>query len=206
MDFIRLPKPIDIVESRLFNLVQCGWTLRMSTASRIVPCRSKFQIYWSLGFLSSWNAESLISTHKGISLIWPEPYLTCVTVTYFRLLPTLATIRGKYCLRNPSAQSHLKHAQGMSRYLSWDSTVPAMVPHDPTVYLEYFGWYGISATWTHIHILCLPHISFGLISIMRHSGQECWLHKYIVKWPLSDLQRTGTIVAPTGGWICISHQ
>jgi len=87
----------------------------------------------------------------------------------------------------------------MSRFRSGDSTVPTAECHASSVILAPFRGQGISPTRIQAHVLGARRKSFQTLPIVRYSGQACWSPKTLVKWVLSDVQMTGTIVAPAAG-------
>jgi len=86
----------------------------------------------------------------------------------------------------------------MSRFRSGDSTVPTAECYASSVFLASFGGQVISPTRMQVRFLGVQRISFPILLIVIYSSQPCWSPEKLVKWVLSDVQMTGTMVTPAG--------
>jgi len=93
----------------------------------------------------------------------------------------------------------------MSRFLSGDSTVPAVECHATAGFLAPFWGCGISPTSIQKRFSGVRCLSFRILPIVWYSGQARWSTEKLVNWVFSDAQITGTIVTPAGSWSCVSH-
>ena len=146
MQFIRLPKPVDIAGRVLPELV-VDWVDTYSVQSINIIVLQQLGVNMLVSWVIEWSKSSMPHrrtfknfTHRA----WAMWDLS--NHDFFRIIPTQAPNRGKHCCWDPSAQSHFKPGPVMSRWLSRDSTVPTTECHASSMLSAPFGGHGISPT------------------------------------------------------------
>jgi len=106
---------------------------------------------------------------------------------------------------NLSAQSHFKLSPLMWKCVRWDRTIQTTWCYGSSMFLASFRGHRIRPTGIQPYIESVQRISFQTVESIIYIGEACRSPKMLVKQGMSDLQVTGTTVAPAGCWFCVLH-
>jgi len=207
MQFIRLPKLIDIVERVVPELVS-DWMNSNSIHNITICFVQQDQANMLISWVIKWSKSGMPHWHSYVNFthsIWD--------ISDFSKHDLFQTIPGPGTHKRTSLS--LEYISSVP-FQAWTSYVkiPEWGEHSSNrrmqCLISIFHTFWVTDNQPKRIQACswgVWQLSFGILLIVRFNFQACWSPEELVNWLVLDAQMTGTIGTPVGSWFCLSpHQ